>query len=44
MNYNEEDYKEMDYLTNAVLVNLFTLSKNSNGEINFDRINFNSSV
>ena len=41
MNYNEEDYKEMDYLTNAVLVNLFTLSKNSNGEINFDRINFN---
>jgi len=41
MNYSEKDYKEMDYLTNAVLVNLFTLSKNSNGEINFDRINFN---
>ena len=41
MNYNKEDYKEMDYLTNAVLVNLFTLSKNSNGKISFDRINFN---
>ena len=41
MKYSKEDYKEMDYLTNAVLVNLFTLSKNSNNEVNFDRINFN---
>lgn len=41
MNYDKEDYKEMDYLTNAVLVNLFTLNRNSNGKINFDRINFN---
>ena len=38
--YSNEEYKEFDELTNAILVNIFTLSKDS-GVINFSKIRFN---